>query len=305
VPKLLVTGHTGFVGRTLFQHSAELGGEDELRLDALPDAFDIRDPGLADWLPAHMPDAVLHLAACTNVDESFRDPDGCFDVNFSGTLNLLRALRTAGFAGRLIYVSSGDCYGALPESALPVNEEHALRPRNPYAVSKAAAEALCYQWSQTEGLNVVIARPFNHIGPGQDTRFAIASFSEQIARMAQGRVPPVIRTGNLDVTRDFTDVRDVLRAYVALLEHGRAGEAYNVASGRETRLEDALNGLLAMAGISASVELDSARQRAAEQRRVVADVSKIKRDTGWEARVPLRDTLRDILNYWESRVADE
>jgi GDP-4-dehydro-6-deoxy-D-mannose reductase len=305
VRKLLVTGHTGFVGRTLFQSTIEPAASHAWHLNALPDALDIRDPALVEHLQRDMPDAVLHLAARTNVEEAFRNPDDCFDVNFNGTRNLLRALRKVDFAGRLLYVSSGDCYGALPESALPVNEERPLRPRNPYAVSKTAAEALCYQWSQTEDLNVVIVRPFNHIGPGQDTRFAIASFAEQIARIARGLIPPIIRTGNLDVTRDFTDVRDVLRAYFSLLEQGRSGEAYNVASGQETRLRDVLDWLLAMAGVTASIEIDSGRRRAAEQRRVVADVSKIKRDANWAAQIPLRDALRVTLNYWEKRVADE
>src|SRR5205085_6486094 len=154
------------------------------------------------------------------------------------------------------------------------------------------------QWSQTENLNVVIARPFNHIGPGQDERFAIASFCAQIARISRGLIPPVLRTGNLDVTRDFTDVRDVLRAYLLLLERGRSGEAYNVASGRETSLRDVLDRLLAIADVAASIEVEPNRRRAAEQRRVVADVSKIKRNTDWAARIPLQDTLRTTLDYW-------
>lgn len=303
--KLLVTGHTGFVGRTLFHSATDFGAGDDWQLDALPDDFDIRDPALADILAARRPDAILHLAACTNVDDSFRNPVGTFDVNFNGTYNLLRSLLRSEFGGRMLYVSSGDCYGALPDDALPVNEGRPLRPRNPYAVSKVAAEALCYQWSQTEGLEIVIARPFNHIGPGQDARFAIASFAEQIARIAFGSAAPVIRAGNLDVTRDFTDVRDVLRAYSALLRHGRTGEAYNVASGREVRLHDILEMLLATAGVNASVESVDTRKRVAEQRRVVADVSKIRRDAGWEAQIPLRDTLGASLKYWEQRVRDE
>jgi GDP-4-dehydro-6-deoxy-D-mannose reductase len=304
VPTLLVTGHSGFVGRTLFEGFGELASPTPWRLAALPDHLDIRSRDVRARVAEIAPDAVLHLAALTSVAESFRDPDGCFDVNFNGTLNLLRALKNGGFRGRMLYVSSGDCYGALPESSLPVRETAPLRPRNPYAVSKIAAEALCYQWAQTEGMDVVIARPFNHIGPRQDNRFAVASFCEQISRIAAGAAPPEIRVGNLDVTRDLTDVRDVLRAYFALLERGRTGEAYNVASGRETALREVVDTLLAIAGVAAKVVTDPARQRSAEQRRVVADVAKIEGDTGWAPRIALRQTLAETLDYWKGRIGD-
>jgi GDP-4-dehydro-6-deoxy-D-mannose reductase len=302
VPTLLVTGHTGFVGRSLFDMKDNAAVPPGWSLAALPDGLDIRDPGLAGAIRERSADAVLHLAARTNVEDSFGAPDDYFDVNFSGTLNLLRALRDARFAGRLLYVSSGDCYGAVPESGLPVSEDRTLKPRNPYAVSKVAAEALCYQWSQTDGIDVVIARPFNHIGPGQDSRFAVAHFCEYIARIAAQDAAPVIRAGNLDVTRDFTDVRDVVLAYFALLEKGVTGEAYNVASGREVRVGEALRTALEIAGVKASIEIDPGRQRAGEQRRVVADVSKIRRDTGWQSRIPLRETLEATLDYWRNRV---
>jgi GDP-4-dehydro-6-deoxy-D-mannose reductase len=302
---LLVTGGSGFVGQALRQYAAECGAGASWRLEFLPPDLDIRSPGFAEALPHPGPSAVLHLAAISNVDESFRDPELCFDINFNGTWNLLRALRKSGFSGRLLYVSSGDCYGTLPDEALPVGEDRPLRPRNPYAVSKTAAEALCYQWSQTEGADVVIARPFNHIGPGQDQRFAIASFCRQIANIEAGKAPATLRTGNLDVTRDFADVRDVLRAYYALLERGRTGEAYNVASGREVRLGDALDALLAMSGVDAKLEVDDRRKRSSEQRRVVADIVKIKRDVGWEPRIGLRESLEGTLDYWRKRVRDE
>jgi GDP-4-dehydro-6-deoxy-D-mannose reductase len=306
MPTLLVTGHTGFVGRTLFDaQSREEIVPSGWRLAALPDGLDIREPRLVPVLREQESDAVLHLAAATSVDDSFHDPDACFDVNFRGTLNLLRSLRDAGFAGRLLYVSSGDCYGALSEAVLPVPETAPLRPRNPYAVSKVAAEALCYQWSQTEGMDVVIARPFNHIGPGQDERFAVASFCAQIARIDAGRAAPVVHAGNLHVSRDFSDVRDVLRAYFALLERGTCGEAYNVASGREVVLREVLDRALALSRVAATVEVTASRQRPSEQRRVAADIAKIARDTGWRPRIPLDQTLEETLQFWRKRVHDE
>jgi len=305
VTPLLVTGHTGFVGRTLVQNDNDLASRRGWRIVTLPEGLDIRDPSLASSLRTLVPGAVIHLAASTNVDESFRDPDACFDVNYHGTLNLLRALRETSFSGRLLYVSSGDCYGTLSDSMLPVNETTPLRPRNPYAVSKVATEALCYQWSQTEDLDVVIARPFNHIGPGQDVRFVVPSLCRQIARIKNKRAAAVLRAGNIDVTRDFSGVRDVLRAYFCLLVDGAPAEAYNVASGRETRLRDLIDELLAIAGIDATVEVDAARVRASEQRRVVADVSKITRDTDWRPQASLHETLKATLEYWYGRVHDE
>ena len=271
----------------------------------LPDAFDVRSPELASAIRAIRPAAVIHLAALTSVAESFRDPDEFFAINFHGTWNLLKALQAAQFRGRLIYVGSGDCYGAVADSALPVAENTPLRPRSPYAVAKVAAEALCYQWSQTENIDVVIARPFNHIGPGQDERFVIASFARQIARMLAGTAAPKLRCGDLTVTRDFTDVRDVTDAYLALLRSGRTGEAYNIGSGREVRVGDVLDMLIKIAGIEVETSVDPATLRAGEQRRMVADVSKIAEDTGWRASTPLEQTLTDTLNYWRARVANE
>jgi GDP-4-dehydro-6-deoxy-D-mannose reductase len=300
VSTLLLTGHTGFVGRAI----KELVGtqsQGRWAIATFDDHQDVRDSRLQEFIEALRPDVVLHLAARTSVAESFRDPDGYFDVNFNGTLNLLRALRSIKFRGRFLYVGSGDCYGAIQPSDLPVREDHPLRPRNPYAVSKVAAEALCYQWSQTEGLDAVIARPFNHIGRGQDDRFVVAAFAKQIAAIRLGRAPPQVVCGNLEVTRDLTDVRDVIDAYVALIERGRTGEAYNVGSGREVRIRDVLVRLLEFAGVDAEIKIDTARIRADEQLRVCADVSRIRADTGWASRITLDDTLREVLDYWMTR----
>ena len=268
----------------------------------LADHFDIRSPDLSRAVAELRPDAVLHLAGLTSVADSFTDPERYFDVNFHGTWNLLRSLRASGFAGRMVFVGSGDCYGAVDAGRLPISEELPLRPRNPYAVSKAAAESLCYQWSQSGTFEIVLARPFNHVGPGQDPRFAIASFARQLALVRARRVPPVLVTGNLDVTRDLTDVRDVVRAYFALLEAGVSGTAYNVASGHETSLKDVLYTLIALAGVAPEVRGDPARARADEQRRAVADVGRIRRDTGWVATIPLASTLADVIDDWSERI---
>jgi len=303
VRTLLVTGHTGFVGRTVQSVLNANREPARWRLATLPDGFDIRAPALATYVADIHPDAVLHLAGLTSVGESFREPERYFDVNFNGTWNLLRALRTAAFTGRLLFVSSGDCYGFVPESELPIVETHPLRPRSPYAVSKVAAESLCFQWAQTERLDVVLARSFNHIGPGQDVRFAVASFAQQLAEIRRGIRAPRIVTGNLDVTRDLTDVRDVVRAYVSLLETGRTGEVYNVGSGRETRIADVLGMLAAQAGVTPEIVTDPVRVRSDEQRRAAADVRKIAAETGWAASTPLAITLQDMLDDFPQRNA--
>ena len=303
VRTLLVTGHTGFVGRTLGTMLERDPGALEWTLATLPDDCDIRRADLDAHVRRIAPDGVIHLAGLTSVAESFRAPDLFFDVNFGGTWNLLKALRSAGFSGRMVFVSSGDCYGAISPAQLPVAEDHPLRPRNPYAVSKAAAEALCYQWSQTERFDIVVARSFNHIGPGQDTRFAVASFASQVAHVRARLVPPCIITGDLDVTRDLTDARDVVRGYFALLASGHSGEAYNVGSGHETRLADVLDQLIALAGVEVEKRVDPARLRSDEQRRARADVRKIARDTGWSAETPLATTLADMLDDWTHRIA--
>ena len=213
-----------------------------------------------------------------------------------------QALDAVGFGGPLLYVGSGDVYGRVEEGDLPVRETQPLRPRNPYAVSKVAAEALCYQWSQTGGFRVVMARPFNHIGPGQDVRFAVADFARQIMEMRLGRREPVLVTGDLDVTRDFSDVRDVVRAYHLLLEQGENGAIYNVCSGRERPLRSLVEGLLQSAGVQADLCTDRARLRPVEQRRMVGDATTIRAAVGWTNEIPLEQTLTDILDYWEKEL---
>ena len=297
---LLITGHTGFVGRVLTKEVAARSGR--WAIVTLGDHCDVRNRDVAQRIAETKPDAVIHLAARTSVPESFRDVDGYFDVNFNGTLNLLRCLRATDFRGRFVYVGSGDCYGSIRAEDLPVREDHPLRPRNPYAVSKVAAEALCYQWAQTEGLDAVLARPFNHIGPGQDDRFVIAAFAKQIAAIRVANAAPQLVCGNLDVTRDLSDVRDVVAAYIALIERGESGQIYNVGSGRETSIRDVLERLLRLANVDVEVVVDPARVRRDEQQRVRADVAKIRSDTGWACEIPLDDTLRDILSDWMARV---
>jgi GDP-4-dehydro-6-deoxy-D-mannose reductase len=264
---------------------------------------DLRDRGaLVSRLRCFKPDAVIHLAALSFVPDSFRSPESTFAVNFMGTLNLLQALAETDFEGRMIYVGTGDAYGRVPAQELPISEERALRPLNPYAVSKAAAEALCYQWSQTGPFEIIIARPFNHIGAGQASTFALSDFARQIAEIAAGQRSKQLVVGNIDVTRDFTDVADVVRAYGLMLTHGRNGEIYNVCSGIERSVRDLLNRLLVLSDVVADVVTDPARYRPSEQARVYGSHKKLSDHTGWQPTVPIDNTLMNLYRYWEKKI---
>ncbi len=249
-------------------------------------------------LEEHRPDWIIHLAAQSHVPASWEDPAGTLAVNAGGTANLLKVLSDTGFAGRLLYVSSSDVYGGVPESALPVTEACIPAPRSPYASSKLAAETLCLQWARSRSLDVVIARPFNHTGPGQRPDFALPAFARDIAAVKLGRRSGPILAGDLEVTRDFLDVRDVIAAYLALLGRGNGGEIYNVCSGREQRLSEAFATLASLAGIEVSVATDPARLRLAEQRRMCGSHARITDVCGWQPRIDLRDTLTQLIEHW-------
>lgn len=275
------------------------------RMIDVPPALDLRDPEAAAALvKENAPDAVIHLAAQSWVPDAFRDPELTLQVNVLGTLNLLQALRRTGFSGRMVFVSTGDVYGHVPDNELPIREDRLPAPRNPYAVSKLAAEALCYQWSVTEGMEITIARAFNHIGPGQSERFVVSDFARQVAEIKLGRRQPTVSVGDIDVTRDFTDVRDVVRAYFALLRDGASGEIYNICSGREQSIRALLHRLAAIAGVGISVQQDPSRLRKSEQRRVVGDPAKMQRATGWQSTTELDESLASMLHQWEQEIAN-
>lgn len=298
--KLLVTGLNGFVGRHLQALLAAAADAPWQLVKAQP--YDLLDSASLDaWLQDECPDAVIHLAGQTFVPEAFRDPQRTLQVNLLGTLNLLQALKRRGFCGTFLYVSSGDVYGQVEEANLPISENLAPRPRNPYAVSKVAAELLCQQWSYNEPWRIMVARPFNHIGPGQGEAFVIPSMARQLIRVRQGLQPAQLEVGDVDVTRDFLDVRDVLQAYLALLEHGRSGEIYNVCSGVELRVRDLIMQMASLAGVEVELVQDASRMRLSEQRRVVGCSQKLQKETGWKPGVSITETLQSVLSDWEAR----
>jgi GDP-4-dehydro-6-deoxy-D-mannose reductase len=292
--RLLVTGAGGFVGSTIRAVAAQ-GGFAGWTLVPAPSGLDLRDePAVDAWVASERADGVLHLAAQGFVPRSFEAPRETFDINVGGTLNLLRALSAASFTGRFVYVSSGDVYGLVPDDQLPVNETRPPEPRNPYAVSKVAAEQLVLMWHRTFGMDAVVVRPFNHIGPGQAPNFAVSSFAAQIVAIERGAAP-VLETGDIDTTRDFTDVRDVVRAYEAVLGKGVAGSTYVVASGHEYRMRTLIEIMCELVGVTVEIRQDPSRMRPAEQRRMVASAALLKKHTGWEPQISLRHTLNDVI----------
>jgi GDP-4-dehydro-6-deoxy-D-mannose reductase len=259
------------------------------------DDFDVRDTtSVLNLFAESKPDRVLHLAAQSSAAESLEQPIETYQVNVIGTANVVHAACASDFRGRLLFISSADVYGAVDAAALPITESQVPFPRNPYAASKLAAEAVCLEASRRNRFEVIVARPFNHLGPGQDSRFAIANFAAQLAAIASGDRPPILTVGDVSVERDFTDVRDVVRAYFRLLEQGSSGEIYNVCSGTGHRLEDVLQRLLRTSGVEVEIRVDESRLRGSEAPRMVGDNTKLK-SLGWEPQIPLSQTLHDIL----------
>jgi GDP-4-dehydro-6-deoxy-D-mannose reductase len=220
-------------------------------------------------------------------------------VNFRGTLNLLLAWRELQFDSRLLYVSSSDVYGLVRDEDLPLREDTPLRPANPYAASKAASEFLAFQFFQGYGLPIVRVRPFNHTGPRQSATFVCSSFAKQIAEVNTGLRPPTVAVGNLQLRRDFSDVRDIVRGYHLLLEKGQPGEVYQLCSGRAVSIEAILQILIAMASRPIQVTVDPSKTRAQEAPVLWGDASKAGQAVGWRPQYELETTLRDLELYWE------
>jgi GDP-4-dehydro-6-deoxy-D-mannose reductase len=290
--RAVVTGASGFVGQFLLAALREAGNE------AVAFTGDVLDAGaLCGALCDAAPDAVFHLAAVTFVPEAMANPAATYDVNIRGTANVAHAVREYAQKHvrrvRLLFTSSAEVYGVQPADAYPLAETATPAPANPYAASKAAAEALLLGEARSLGLDVVIARAFNHIGPGQNERFVVASFAAQLAAIARGAAPQLY-VGNLEARRDFLDVRDVVRAYIALAEHGETAEIYNVCSGRAYAIRDALRELIIAAHVPVEVREDPERMRPSEVPLFVGDATKLRMRTGWEPRVPFAASIRDI-----------
>lgn len=309
--RALVTGASGFVGRHLLDalrrdgiETLGCGGPNDV--DASYPPIDVNDiDSLQSALATFRPTVVFHLAAQSFVPDALQAPATTYEANAMGTARLAQAVRRyAGPAPRIVFASSAEVYGAREPDEYPLRESLDLRPRNPYGASKAAAEMFLLGEARSFGTDVVIARAFNHIGPGQREHFAIASFAAQLARIAGGAAPQLF-VGNLEVARDFLDVRDVAAAYVALALRGERGEVYNVCSGAAVTIRDVLRELIGIARVPVEVREDAARVRAVEIPVSVGDPEKLRARTGWTPRIPLVQSLRDVYAAAREHVAVE
>ncbi len=291
--RVFVTGASGFVGQRLLPRLRQAGHE-AIGADREVDVTRPDEVKLA--LRRYAPDAVVHLAAMSSVAQSWQEPGLCYRLNFLGSRTLLRTLLEIRPDARILLIGSADQYAATRAHERPFDEHTPLRPRSPYARTKAAAELLATALAEERGLDVVRVRAFNHTGAGQSDRFVASSFARQLAAIGLGRQAPRMRVGNLESVRDFLHVDDVLDAYLALLEPEAPADVYNVASGRASSIQSVLDTLIRISGVEPEIEIDPERWRETDW--LVGDASRLRHATGWQPRVPLESLLRELHEHW-------
>jgi GDP-4-dehydro-6-deoxy-D-mannose reductase len=301
--KVLVTGATGFVGRHLVAHLTALG-DDVIATDRSSGGPDITNAqAVTQYVLHNEPEVIYHLAGQSDVHRSWGNPIESYRANVEGAANVLAAAQAARVR-RVVAVLSADAYGRVESDELPIDERTPFRPLSPYAASKAAAEYVCIQAHLGSGVDVVRARPFTHIGPGQSPRFVAAALASRIAE-AERNDDDSITVGRLDTRRDFTDVRDIVKAYRLLALHGESGEAYNVCHGDDVSIEEIAQQLVEFAKHPMKLVGDPALQRPADVPVLRGDATKLHRATGWTPSIPLGQTLHDMLDDWRRRLAVE
>lgn len=311
--KAMVVGAAGFVGPYLIDAI-----EDQLKCEIvatklehekvnIPRAriedLDITNPlAIVSLLQREQPDYIFHLAAQSSVAYSWKNPVLTADINIKGTLNLLDAIRQLKNSPRVLIIGSGEEYGRINPDMVPIKEDTELRPGNIYAVTKACQNQMATIYAHAYGLNLVLVRAFNHFGPKQAPTFVAADFCKQVVQIEKGQQQAVMRVGNLSAKRDFTDVRDVVKAYVRLVQFGKPGETYNVGSGHAIAIQSILDEILAQSDADISVEVDPERLRPVDVPIIEADISKIYAATGWKPEIPLKQTIADTLAYWRDQI---
>lgn len=302
--KALITGSTGFVGpylkKELESHGYEVFGMDRNNPENLKSVFcgDIRDSGFVDdVIEKVLPDEVYHLAGFSSVKKSFEEPELTMEINVGGTRNMLEAIKKFCPKSKVLIVSSADVYGKPKK--VPINENEEVQETSPYSKSRIAQEKLMNEFRD---LDIVVSRSFNHTGPGQPEIFVLPDFVKQVVEIEKGIKEPVIFTGDLNIVRDFSDVRDVVRAYYLLLQKGKKGEVYNVGSGKGCNLGELLKKIIALSDVEIEIKQDSSKMRPVEIVELVADVSKIMQDVGWKPNYSIDRTIKDLLNYWRLKI---
>lgn len=311
--KALIIGAAGFVGSYLIHHlkndlhwevlatkmPQETIGIDDIAIYDL----DILDKESIQRLLRELrPDTVLHLAAQSSVGVSWKNPDLTIDVNIKGSIHVLDSIRTLDYAPRVLLIGSGEEYGHILPTETPISEDTVLRPGNIYAATKACQNMLGKIYADAYQMDIVSVRAFNHIGPNQTPIFVVADFCKQVAEIEAGLIPPVIHVGNLSAARDFSDVRDVVRAYGLLLQKGKSGETYNVGSGHAITIEEILRKILLHSKVTIQVEVDKEKLRPVDVPIIEADISKLQACTGWKPEITLDQTIADVLAYWRNKV---
>ncbi|HET7497708.1 MAG TPA: GDP-mannose 4,6-dehydratase [Candidatus Eisenbacteria bacterium] len=315
--KVLITGITGFAGSHLADYILQRGDAEVIgilrwrsrteNIEHFRDKVrlvecDLRDASsVRDVLDETRPDWIFHLAAQSFVPTSWTAPTESLVTNILGQLNIFEAVKKLHLMPRIQLACSSEEYGLVHEDELPIKETNPLRPLSPYAVSKVGQDMLGYQYWMSFKLPVIRTRGFNHEGPRRGPVFVCSDFAKQIADIEKGRRPPVVRVGNLDARRDFTDVRDIVRAYWLALEKGEPGEVYNLCSGRAWTIREMLDMLLAMSKTKIKVEQDEARMRPSDVPVLLGDATRFRNRTGWEPSIPFEQTMRDLLAYWRER----
>lgn len=317
--RVLITGFTGFVGSHLADHLLERGDCEIFGLyrwrsrmenvNHLLDRVTLVEGDIADAaavrraLDISRPEWIFHLAAQSFVPTSWTSPNETLDVNVRGQINLFEGIRQLGLEPRVQIACSSEEYGLVHADELPIRETNPLRPLSPYAVSKVSQDMLGYQYHQSYGIDSVRTRGFNHTGPRRGQVFVCSNFAHQVASIEAGLQDAVIRVGNLDARRDFTDVRDMVRGYVASLEKGAPGEVYNICRGEDFSIQQVLDLLLDMARLDVKVEADPERMRPSDVPVLLGSAERFHDATGWTPQIPFEQTLRDLLEYWRDRLA--
>lgn len=314
--KSLIIGGAGFVGAYLVRHLKNDLGQDvvvtkmpreQVKVDGVDmngiqvcDLDILQKESIVALFREIRPDYIYHLAAQSSVAVSWENPALTVDVNVKGGVNILEALRELEDKPRVLFIGSGEEYGHILPGETPIKEGNVPRPGNIYAATKVCQNMLAKIYADAYGLDVMMVRAFNHIGPNQLPLFVVADFCKQVAEIEAGNREPVIKVGNLSARRDFTDVRDVVRAYALLMESGRAGETYNIGSGHAIAIEDLLRCILDNSSVDIRVEVDSEKLRPVDVPIIEADTTKIYKETGWKPEIPLEQTIRETLDFWRN-----